>query len=106
SAREGRVITCVLQGKGGKKSGLGDRLYECLLGATQDCKSSMMEQEGVKRRYLATSVWLGNRLRKRSLGASQDLETEMCEGRKEKECSALVKAIRICEPLSTNWGQL
>ncbi|MDK2863988.1 MAG: hypothetical protein PWP37_180, partial [Thermotogota bacterium] len=64
---------------------LGDRLYECLLGATQDCRSSILEQEEVKRQHLAASMWLGNCLHKRSLGASQDLETEMCDkGRKAK----------------------
>ncbi|MDK2865467.1 MAG: hypothetical protein PWP37_1659, partial [Thermotogota bacterium] len=87
-------ITCVLQGKGGKKSGLGDRLYECLLGASRDCKSSMLEQEDVKRQHLAASEWLGNCLRKRSLGASQDLETEMCDkGRKAEKRSVLVKVV-------------
>ncbi|HCZ06438.1 MAG TPA: hypothetical protein DHV12_04790 [Thermotogae bacterium] len=72
-----------MQGKGDKKLGLGNRLYKCLLGATQDCRSSILEPEKLERQHLATSVWLGNCLRKRSLGASQDLETEMCDG-KEK----------------------
>ncbi|MDK2864661.1 MAG: hypothetical protein PWP37_853, partial [Thermotogota bacterium] len=97
SAREGRVITCVFQGKGDKKSGLGDRLYEYLLGAPQDCKSSMLEHEGVKRQHPNTFLWLGNCLHKRSLGASQDLETEMCnEERKRRKRSALVKIGRSC----------
>ncbi|MDI3517370.1 MAG: hypothetical protein PWP09_1436, partial [Thermotogota bacterium] len=54
-------------------------------GASRDCKSSMLEQKEVKRRYLTTSMRLGNCLHKRSLGASQDLETEMCDkGKKTK----------------------
>ena len=62
---------------------LGDRLYESLLGASRDCKSSMLEPEKVEKQHLAASVWLGNCLHKRSLGASQDSETEMCDkGRK------------------------
>ncbi|HCZ06917.1 MAG TPA: hypothetical protein DHV12_07310, partial [Thermotogae bacterium] len=65
--------------------GLGDRLYECLFGATQDCKSSMLELEKVERQHFVTSVWLGNCLRKHSLGASQDLETKMCNEKKRRQ---------------------
>ncbi|HCZ05968.1 MAG TPA: hypothetical protein DHV12_02340 [Thermotogae bacterium] len=41
------------------------------LDASQDCKSSMLEQEKVERRNLVTSVWLSNCLHKCSLSASR-----------------------------------
>ncbi len=67
-----------------KKPRLGDRLYKYLLGASRNCKNSMLEQEEVKRQHLTVYVWLGICLHKRSLGASQDLETEMCDKKKGK----------------------
>ncbi|MDI3517794.1 MAG: hypothetical protein PWP09_1860, partial [Thermotogota bacterium] len=67
-------------------------------GASRDCKSSMLEQKEVKRRYLTTSMRLGNCLRKRSLGVSQDLETKMCdeEGKRQKTLSAREGRVITC----------
>ncbi|MDI3517658.1 MAG: hypothetical protein PWP09_1724, partial [Thermotogota bacterium] len=71
---------------------LGNRLYECLLGATQDCENSTLELGKKAEETALLSVTSCDYRGKEyithlgfyvALGASQDLETEMCdEGRK------------------------